>query len=111
MVTVQATPSSPRSSTSVTRTSQPSLLPQRRIRWGSVTVFSSESSPLSTAMPSGARFSNISHLARRMPCRVLPKFSMCASPTLVMTAMSGRTISPKYRISPKWFMPVSMTAA
>lgn len=54
---------------------------------------------------------NISHLARRIPFRVLPKFSMCASPTLVMTAMSGRTISPKYRISPKWFMPVSMTAA
>ena len=36
---------------------------------------------------------------------------MWASPMLEMTAMSGFTISVRYSISPKWFMPVSMTAA
>ena len=30
---------------------------------------------------------------------------------LEMTATSGFTISVRYSISPKWFMPVSITAA
>ena len=61
---------------------------------GSVTVSSSSSSPFKTARPSFLRFSKISHLAFRMFSRD-PRYSMCISPTFVITAMSGFTISPR----------------
>ena len=50
----------------------------------------------------------ISHLALRM-FSLEPRFSMWASPMLVMRATSGSTMPLRYSISPKWFIPISST--
>ena len=94
VVTVQVIPSTPRSISSVIRTWHCSDWPQRTVRKGALTVSSRASSPLSTSSPSGRRFSKISHLALRIPSR-LPRNSTWASPMLEMTAIFGRTISPR----------------
>ena len=53
-------------------------------------------------------FSIISDLAFAIPFKLL-KFSMCASPILVITPICGLTKLERFRISPGLFIPISKT--
>lgn len=66
------------------------------------------SSPFKTAKDPGDIPSNISHLASHTPS-IDPKFSKCMAWIVVINATWGRTILDKWAISPRWFMPISMT--
>ena len=59
---------------------------------------------------SGAIPSSISSFACKIPARE-PRFSMWDTPMLVISPTVGATARVKRLISPKWFMPISMTAA
>ena len=79
------------------RYSAPSLLPQKTVFTGVFPwrVTSISSSALRMSRPFSFRmWGSSSHLALKMFSR-LPSFSMWASPMLVMTPTSGRTMSPR----------------
>ncbi|GFI59737.1 hypothetical protein IMSAG044_00627 [Lactobacillaceae bacterium] len=89
-----------------------SCRPKRICRWVRSFTRSSNngSSPLNTSVPSSFRPWAISIFASAILSRV-PKNSICASPIIVITAMSGFTSLLKKSSWPKRSMPISTTTA
>ena len=67
-------------------------------------------SPFTISMQSSSKHEVTSIFASRMPS-LLPRFSICEIPILVINAISGSTIRASVSICPKLSIPISRTAA
>ena len=92
------------------RTSAPLPEPKRRTRAEARAAWPATrgSSALSTAVASGGSPVTRSPFSSAISSR-LPRCSMWAVPTLVMTPTVGRAMSTSREISPRWFIPSSTT--